>query len=69
MTDFKPDKLAEEHWEFTANVIEWTLKLKGTEEEEIARLIDFARNLYIPAMVHGYKHAVADLSVQKDAKQ
>jgi hypothetical protein len=61
MPTSRAEQLAQEHWDFTENVIEYTLKLKGAEEEEIAKLIDFARNLYIPAIIHGYKHAQEDL--------
>jgi len=50
------DREAEDHWDYTAHIIEWTLRLKGVDDEEIARLLDFARNIYIPAMLHGFKH-------------
>lgn len=50
------DRLAQEHWEYTKQVIERTMKLCGKEEEEIAHILDFAHNLYIPAMIHGWKH-------------
>lgn len=61
------DRLAEDHWDYTQHIIEWTLKLKSVDEEEIARLIDFARNLYIPAFIHGFKHGnEASGSVNKE---
>ena len=62
------DQMAEEHWEYVERVIEWTLKLKDASEEEIERTIDFARNIYIPAMVHGYKHALQDFQLSETEK-
>jgi hypothetical protein len=59
----RAEQLAQEHWDYTENVIRYTLLYKGVTEEEIEHLIDFARNLYIPAIIHGYKHAQEDLAL------
>ena len=60
----RAEQIAQEHWDYLENVIVYTLKLKGTEDDEIDRLIDFARIIYIPAIIHGYKHAEEELSVK-----
>jgi hypothetical protein len=60
------DGEAEEHWDYVEHVIEWTLKLKSVDDEEIARLLDFARNIYIPALIHGFKHGIVSKLLEKE---
>ncbi|MBW2030738.1 MAG: hypothetical protein JRJ31_16875 [Deltaproteobacteria bacterium] len=68
-TDFSTDtkmraiNLADEHWEYISGVIEREHpKLSETSPEALASYLEAIEYHFKTAFVHGYKHAMEDLS-------
>ena len=54
--------LAAEHWRYTEDAIIAALKYAGISDDEIKRVINLVGVFYIAATIHGYKHAIEDVT-------